>query len=102
MHSKREYQKKHKNHEQKTQDLEVCVNYLCSKVLQDSSEVDRSASADALGVFASFEEASDPANGELKAGFVRSGHGLGGCSLAAAAGAHGGMEWKGMERREAK
>mgnify|MGYP007132927291 CR=1 FL=1 len=59
----------------------VRVNYLCSKVLQDSSKVDRGTRSDAL------EVTSEPTNGELKASLHSLGHrlllGHGGLSSAA-------------------
>lgn len=57
--------------------------YLGSEILQDGGQIDGSSGADTLGVLSGLEEPGDPADGELEAGFVRSGNGLGGLGLAA-------------------
>lgn len=62
---------------------------LSSEVFEHSGEVDGRTGADTLGVAAFSEEASDSADGELEAGFERSGNGLCAPGLASAAGGCG-------------
>ena len=47
-------------------------NHLSCEVLEDGGEVDRSAGADALGVFSSLEKPSDTTDGKLETGLAAS------------------------------
>lgn len=60
-------------------------NYLSSEVLEDGGEIDRSAGADTLGVFTSFEKTRDSADGKLETSFRGAGDGFRGLGLASPA-----------------
>lgn len=52
--------------------------YLRSEILKYGGEIDGSTTANAFGILSGLQKTSDPTDGELKSGFLRSGDGFGG------------------------